>query len=60
MAWWWVHKTIFLPRLVAFRPEDCALPVSESDFDRAIDHVVFLLESDPAKFWQRVTGKKYV
>lgn len=57
LIWWYIHRKIFLPKLLSFRPEDAAELISDRDFDRAIDNMVFLLKNDAEKFWHRVTGK---
>ena len=55
-----VFYVVFAPRLIRFSAADARDlsrgAVSEASFAAAVDHVCFLIEKDPGRFWQRVTG----
>ena len=55
-----VFCVVFAPRLIRFSAADARDlsrgAVSEASFAAAVDHVCFLIEKDPGRFWQRVTG----
>ena len=55
-----VFCAVFAPRLIRFSAADARDlsrgAVSEASFAAAVDHVCFLIEKDPGRFWQRVTG----
>jgi hypothetical protein len=51
-------RLLWIPRLARYRPDDAAETMSQHEFDRALDNVLFLVrdEMSALQFWRRVTG----
>ena len=56
ISWYIYFRTTIIHRLATFRPEDSCKSLTKRDVDLCISDIVYLLETNAARFWSNVTG----